>query len=137
MSDLAHLIETLETHLPALRREMAGAEWAAFTAQLAEAAPYFARAAEDPAARLEAIYLLERACGAFLATRRIFPPPGGQLVQPGPGPTRDEPVADLPQAPLTQREPDIAALMARAQALCQAPDAVADRLEAAPPPARD
>ena len=137
MSDLAHLIETLETHLPALRREMAGAEWAAFTAQLAEAAPYFARAAEDPAARLEAIYLLERACGAFPAIRRIFPPPGGQLVQPGPGPTPEEPVTGLRKAQLAQKEPDIAELMARAQALCQAPDAVADRLEAASPPNRD
>ena len=137
MSDLAHLIATLETHLPALRQEMAGAEWAAFTAQLAEAAPFFARAAEDPNARLEAIYRLEWACGAFPATRRIFPPPGGQLVQPGPGPTPDEPTAGLPQGPLTQKDPDIAALMARAQALCQAPDAVADRLETAPPPAQD
>jgi hypothetical protein len=137
MSDLAHLIDTLETHLPALRQEMAGAEWAAFTAQLAEAAPYFARAAEDPAARLEALYRLERACGAFPATRRIFPPPGGQLVQPGPAPTPDEPTAGLSQGPLAQKEPDIPALMARAQALCQAPDAVADRLEATPPPAQD
>ena len=137
MSDLARLIETLETHLPALRREMAGAEWAAFTAQLAAAAPFFARAAEDPAARLEALYRLERACGAFPATRRIFPPPGGQLVQPGPAPTPDEPTAGLSREPLAQKEPDIAALMARAQALCQAPDAVADRLEATPPPAQD
>jgi hypothetical protein len=128
MSDLATLIQTLELHLPAIRQEMAPADWAAFKALLAEAAPVFEQAAADPDARLEALYLLERAFGRFQVTRRILPPPGGAWAPTSPPPP---PEGQLPQAPLAQKEPDLDELLRRAAAICRDPNAAADRAEAA------
>lgn len=131
MSDLAALSQRLEAYLPDLRRQMAGGDWEAFAALLAEAAPVFEQAADDPDARLEALYLLERAFGRFEATRRILPPPGGALVQPGHPPPPHGPVADLPPTPRAQKEPDPAEPLRRLAAICRDPNAAADRLEAA------
>ena len=134
MSDLANLIETLEARLPALRREL-GDDWAAFTALLAKAAPYFEQAAADPDARLEAIYRLRHACIQFPATRRVLPAPGGMIPEPRPEPAPGDTTSGLPEGHLAQKEPDVAGLMQRAALLCRAPDAVADERQrrAAPP----
>ena len=95
MSDLATLIETLEASLPAIRRDLAGDDWAAFTRLLAEAAPFFAHAEVDPDARLEAIYRLKDACAAFAATRRVLPAPGGMIPEPRPEPATGPVVSGL------------------------------------------
>lgn len=131
MSDLANLIESLEAHLPALRREMAGGNWDAFASLLAEAAPVVEQAASDHDARLEAFYLLQRALGQFEATRRILPLPGGALVQPAPAPASGEPTPGLPTTFPEQKEQDLAKVLKRAAQLCRNPNAAADRLEAA------
>lgn len=137
MSDLGHLIETLENRLPEFRRDMAGDDWAAFTRLLAEAAPFFAQAESDPDARLEAIYLLREACIPFAATRSALPTPGGMIPDPKPAPLPSEAVGGLVVAPLAQKDLDVAAWMRRAERLCRQPDQVADELERRPRPAKE
>lgn len=137
MSDLAHLIETLESRLPEFRRDMTGDDWAAFARLLAEAAPFFAQAETDPDARLEAIFLLREACIPFAATRSALPAPGGMIPDPKPAPPPSEVVGGLPSAPLTQKNLDIAAWLQRAERLCRQPDQVADEQESSLRPARE
>lgn len=126
MSDLAALIRTLEAHLPAFRREMANADWAAFAGLLAEAAPELEQAAAgDPRARLKAFEMVERAFGRFEVTRRYLPAPGGALVEPSPPPPAEGAVSSLPEGPVGQKEPDLAELLRRAAELCRGPDGAA------------
>ncbi|MCS6847353.1 MAG: hypothetical protein RMN52_06525 [Anaerolineae bacterium] len=125
MSDLAALIRTLEAHLPAFRREMADADWAAFAGLLTEAASPLEQAAADPRKRLEAFSVLERAFGRFEVTRRYLPAPGGALVEPSPPPPAEGAVSGLPEGPVGQKEPDLAELLRRAAELCRDPDGAA------------
>lgn len=137
MSDLANLIENLETSLPEFRRDMTGDDWAAFTRLLAEAAPLFAQAEIDPHARLKAIYRLRHACIQFPTTRTVLPTPGGMIPDPKPAPPPSEAVSGLVVAPLAQKDPDVAAWMRRAERLCHHPDEVADEQERRPRPAKE